>query len=84
MLAGALKCQDLSSYRLRKLDERKLTAAEQVVLAAFVDDPYEAVIRCAGVREDLVDLPQDQRGLVFGVVQTQRELLRETSHGWSK
>jgi hypothetical protein len=81
MFAGALKCQDLPSYCLRKLDERELTAAEQVVLAAFVDNPYEVVLRCSSVWDDLIDLPQYQRCLVPGVAQTQRELLRQTSHG---
>jgi len=81
MLAGALKCQYLPSYCLRELNERELTAAEQIVLAALVDDPHEVVLRCSGVRQDSIDLPEYERSLVSGVVQTQRELLCQTSHG---
>jgi hypothetical protein len=76
-LAGALKCQDLPSYRSRKLDEHELTAAEQIVLAAFVDDPDEVVLPCSNVRDDLIDLPEHERCLVPGVVQAQRELSRQ-------
>jgi hypothetical protein len=84
MSAGPLKCQDLPSYCLRKLDERELTAAEQVVFAAFVDDPYKVVLRCSSVWDDLIDLSQHQRCLVSGVLQAQREVLRQTSHSQSK
>jgi hypothetical protein len=42
-LAGSLKCENLPAYRLRKIDEGKLSLVEEIILPALVDNPYQVV-----------------------------------------
>ena len=82
--AGLLKSENLLPYSLRQLNEGKLTFGEQVVVAALVNDPYETVLRSSGVRHDSIELAEDQRRFVSGVLKTQREVLRQALHGLSR
>ena len=60
VLAGSLECENLSSYRLRKIDEGELGRVEKVILSALVNDPHEIVFARSRIRYNSIDLSKDQ------------------------
>src|SRR5215510_10482314 len=46
---SVLKCENLLSYRLWKVDERELPLVKEVILSALVDNPHEVVFGRARV-----------------------------------
>ncbi len=55
-----VESEDLPPYGLREVDEHELTAVEQVVLSALIDDSDETVLRGPRVGDDSIDLSEDQ------------------------
>lgn len=55
-------------YYGREVNEEEITLVIQVIFAAFVNDPHKIIFRGFRIRDDLVDLAWNERGLVIGVV----------------
>ena len=60
LLAGVLKRENLLSYSRRKVDKNELIFVEKVVLPALVYDPYKIVLGCPWIRQNSIDLSEDQ------------------------
>lgn len=60
LLAGSLKSQNLTPHWLRKLDERELVSRKEVVFSALIDDSNQIVLGGLGVRDNAIDLAQDE------------------------
>jgi len=60
LLAGVLKRENLLSYSQRKVDKNELILVEKVVLPALVYDPYKIVLGCPRIRQNSIDLSEDQ------------------------
>ena len=73
---GALQSAQLSPHGRGEVDEDEMAPVIQVVLTAFIDDAHEIILRGLRIRENLIDLTPDQRRLVVGVVDADRERLR--------
>ena len=79
-LAGLLKSENLSSGRLREVDENELALIEEVILTAFIDNSYEIVPGCSRIRQDAIYLAQDQGGFVASILDANRKLLCRSFH----
>ena len=84
ILARLLKREDFFLRGGWKLDENELISIEQVILPALVDNPHQIVFRSFGIRKHWVDLTQDQRRFVTGVLNTDGKLLDDSLHGQSR
>ena len=73
-LAGLLKCKKFLPDGLRKIDDLKLTLVEEVVLTALVDNPHQIVFGRTRTGQYTIDLTKNERGLIAGVLQTDREV----------
>ena len=60
LLAGVLKRENLLSYSRRKVDKNELIFVEKVVLPTLVYDPYKIVLGCPRIRQNSIDLSEDQ------------------------
>ena len=60
LLAGVLKRENLLSDSRRKVDKNELIFVKKVVLPALVYDPYKIVLGCPRIRQDSIDLSEDQ------------------------
>ena len=84
MLAGFLKSENLLSYSLGKVNKSELSFVEKVIVPALVDDPYEIILGCTRIGQDSIDVAEDQRGFVPGILEAQRKLLGRSFHGLCK
>jgi hypothetical protein len=69
MLAGSLKSEDPLPNSLRKVDEGELSFIEKVIVPALVDDPYKIVLGCSRIWQNSIDLAEDQRGFIPGILE---------------
>jgi hypothetical protein len=72
-LAAVLRRHQCLLYRGRKLHEREVPDIIEIVLTAFVNNPNKTVRGSSVIGDDLVDLPQNPRRLVVGIVNAQCE-----------
>jgi len=84
MLAGFLESENLLPYSLRKVDEGELSFVKKVIVPTLVNDPYEIVLGCSRIGQNSIDLAEDQRGFVPGILEAQRKWFHRAFHGLSK
>jgi len=80
MLAGVLKRENLLPYSRRKVDKNELIFVEKVVLPALVYDPYKIVLGCPRIRQNSIDLTEDQRGFISSILDAQCKRFRRFLH----
>ena len=72
-LTSNLQGEDFSFYGRWEIHKHKETLMIKVVLTALVDDPNQVVFGRSSIRMDSVDLAEDKRRLVIGVIDTEHE-----------
>ena len=76
--------QEGSPDRSGHFNRNESVGGEQVILSAFVNNSYEIVFGCSRIRQDSIDLTEDQRGFVPFIFEAERKLFCRSFHGLSK
>ena len=84
MLAGFLKSKNLLPYGLWKVDKGELSSVEQVIVAAFIDDPYQIVLGRSRIGHNSIDLAEDERSFIPSILKAQRKWSHRVFHGLSR
>lgn len=74
-ILSALQGHDFSSHGPWKANENEMSFVEEVIFPSLIQDAHQVVFCSPLVRKDAIDLANDERGLVRGVIDAQNERL---------